>query len=171
MVPIRRFILLLQRQKCQNSNKKCQGICLNPSFENHWADHSLISDNLWWWQNSEWGDHPAPFPPQSQTWDSDRISYVPHTGQIQWGEVSTKNPGGTGFILRSPTAASWRICGFSGQRIPPRSARKGAASRWPPGRSPDDAVRKPDPDGGLRSLAPRSPRSIGALSRSDADTA
>lgn len=64
----------------------CQGICLNPSFENHWADHSWISDNLWWWQKSEWGNHPALFPPQSQTWDSDRISYVHYKPPRHWAD-------------------------------------------------------------------------------------
>lgn len=51
------------KDKCQNSNRKCQGICLNPGFENHQADQSLILENLWWWwwwwQNSVWGNHPA----------------------------------------------------------------------------------------------------------------
>lgn len=116
------------------------------------------------------GESPC-FPSPSQKGDSDRITIIRNSPCHWAGPVGRGKSGGAGFILRSLTAASWQICGFSGQWIPPRAARKGVVSRWPPGRNPDDVVRKPDLDEALTSLAPRSLRSTGVLCRFDVDTA
>lgn len=96
----------------------------------------------------------------------------PQTLDNDWmGSGLPRHESNPALTPRSPTAASWQTCDSSGRWTPPRAARKGEASPWPPERSPDVAVRKPGPGAGLRSLAPHSQESTGAPCWSVVDTA
>lgn len=161
------FFFFLQRvvktKTSQHRQRKSQGICLNPGWDNRSADHSLISEHLWCHETGrrihtllsmnrlDWTTRPPHVPPREG--------------------ASTKGERRAALTPRSPTAASWRTCGSLGRWTPPRAAGRGAASRWSPGRSPGVAARRPDPDAGLRSPAPHSLESTGAPCRSAAGTA
>lgn len=143
---------------------------LGQSFS--WSQFDIRASVMSW--NRKEDSHPPLHESLSQTGDNDWIG--PHGLHMSRREsdpagASTKGKRKAALTPRSPTAASWRTCGSLGRWTPPRAAGRGAASRWPQGRSPGVAARRPDPDAGLRSPAPRSLESTGAPCRSAAGTA